>query len=165
MGQLFVGDGPGGQVSTPPSTCVKEGQRQSWVSEVHYHMGTLLPPLPPSLAPTPHGKLETIGNSTVAGVQTDRLTEERALAYRIHYEKAIHFSKEAPGFLMFFVFSFFVCLFPLKKITILLPLPRQLTGSDRYHMPGGGVSRGVGGAIRDFINKRQVPDLQFVNIS
>lgn len=52
-----------------------------------------------------------------------------------------------------------------KKITILLPLPRQPTGYTVLNARGGRAGGQEGGRVRDFINKRQVPDLQFVNIS
>lgn len=92
--------------------------------------------------------------------RTDAQTEERALAHGIHYEKAINCPRRVFFFLHFF--SLFVCVSVSfkKKITVTLPLTQQRNGL--YSTTRGGAGRG---GAKDFINKRQVPDLQFVNMS
>lgn len=87
---------------------------------------------PPPAGPPPVSKLETAGTwkcTVGAGGQTDG----RAVAYRIHYEKAINFPRR---FFFFLSVSF-------KKITILPPLPPQLTGL--YSTTGQGRAGREGG--------------------
>lgn len=76
----------------------KRGREKAGASEEQdYNVGS--PLLLPQPDPCPVRKLETSGKCTVVGGRTDRW-EERALAYRIHYEKAINFPRR---------FFFFVC--------------------------------------------------------
>lgn len=119
-------------------------------------MGTP-PPTSPSLTCTGEEVGDTRDLEMHGGGGGGGQTDGRALAYRIHYEKAINFPRR---FFFFLSVSF-------KKITIILPLPQQLTGlySTTGQGRAGGEGRREGGRVKDFINKRQVPDLQFVNIS
>lgn len=140
--------------------CKRGGEKAGPLEEQDYNVGT--PLLLPQPDPYPVRKLETSGKCTVVGGQTDRQTEGRRELY--HTESI---TKKQ----LIFQGSFFFCMFlSFKKITIILPLPRQLTGL--YSTPRQGRWwRGdrregrEGGRVEDFINKRQVPDPQFVNIS
>lgn len=123
------------RLAPPPPNVSKGAERKSWGPRgARLQRGDPTPAPPPSLTPTPWGgrKHRGMGN-TVAGGREDRRTDKRALAYRIHYERAINFPRR-------FFFVFFCLFVSFKKITIILPLPRQLTGL--YSTTGQGRAGG-----------------------
>lgn len=165
-GQLFSRDGWGDRLAVPLKMCKRGGEKAGPLEEQDYNVGT--PLLLPQPDPDPVRKLGTSGKCTVVGGQTDRQTEGRRELYHTESITKKQLIFQGNSFFFFFLSVSF------KKITIILPLPRQLTGL--YSTPrqgrwwwwwwGGGRREGrEGGRVEDFINKRQVPDPQFVNIS
>lgn len=162
-GQLSYGT-DGGQVSTPPLQMRKRGPRGRWgLRGARRQRGD--PTSPPPVCPPPCEEAGDFWNRNARwrwrGGQGDGQTDGQESMSRQDplQKKQLNFQ----GGSFFFLFRLFVS---FKKITRILPLPADWFV--QYYTPGvaGGQAGGrAGGRVKDFINNRQVPDLQFVNIS